>query len=100
MKRKFPNARISIENGEGRSVYNESVKKLPNQEKNGNLVENIDMLKARLNEMTEVEEPVVAPVITPTKPLVDPKIAPSRRSKPFRVPVIKPGESPAPKATK
>jgi hypothetical protein len=69
-------------------------------QKNSNLAENIDMLKAKLNEMTEVEEPAVAPVITPTKPKVDPKVTPSRRSKPFRVPVIKPGESPAPKATK
>jgi hypothetical protein len=73
---------------------------LNNQKKISNLAENKIMLRAKLDEMTEVEEPAVAPVITPEKPKVDPKVTPSRRGKPFRVPVIKPSESPAPKATK
>lgn len=94
--KKASDAKIKKASNVGKSMAASEIgeNKLPIQKKISNLAENKNMLNSE--EMTEVEEPVVKPV---TKPLVKPETTPSRRSKPFRVPVIKPGESPKPKAS-
>lgn len=61
---------------------------------------NNEWVSEKISKFVENEDmtlPEIKPIV---KPNVKPETKPHRRSKPFRVPVIEPGTSPAPKAEK